>query len=85
MIIADACRKAKTPPATGKRLVVVHIVLGKGMQRYDFDNSFKHLLDGLKACRMLVDDSDKFCKLHPEIIYTRNPKAWGTEITLEDL
>lgn len=71
------------PKATGKRMVSLHVVLGKGGRQLDADNSFKVLLDGLVFNRLLIDDSPKWVELG-NITYSRG-KENETTITLEDL
>lgn len=71
------------PKATGKRKVSMHIVLTGREKPYDPDNAWKSVLDALKACGQLVDDSHRHCELGA-ITYDRALKG-STTITLEDV
>lgn len=70
------------PPAIGRRSVQMHIVLGKGMKRYDADNTQKLILDALVHSGMLVDDSPKWVRFDG-VTYERG--VHQTIITLTDL
>lgn len=75
------------PKATGKRRVSMEITMGKGMREYDFDNSWKSLLDGLVKAGMLVDDRNAYCQLGT-ITHIRDSSKWnewGTTVILEDV
>ena len=83
MICAYAWQ-AKIPRATGKRRVSLHITLRKGMREFDVDAPDKSLYDAMKHAKLIVDDSVKFLERGP-LTFSRDPKAWGTKITLEDI
>ncbi len=70
------------PKATGKRRVSLEIVLGPRQRQHDPDALFKVLLDSLKQCRRLVDDSPKWCELGA-VTYRRDGEP-GTTIVLTD-
>jgi hypothetical protein len=76
--------QAKFPPAVGKRRVSLHVTLGKGMREFDADAPWKSLLDAMKHAKLIADDSCKYVEQGP-VTFSRDPKAWGTRITLEDL
>ena len=74
----------KIPPATGKRMIHMHITT-KDRRQVDPDNVMKSLLDALKQCGMLVDDSDKWCDWTKPTLEVGDKQTWGTKITLEDI
>jgi Holliday junction resolvase RusA-like endonuclease len=76
--------QAKFPPAVGKRRVSLHVTLGKGMRKFDVDAWQKSGLDAMKHAKLIVDDSTEFVEIGP-LTFSRDPKAWGTRITLEDV
>ncbi len=76
--------QSKIPPATGKRRVSLHVTLGKGMREFDADAPWKSLNDALKHAKLIIDDSCEYIEQGP-VTFSRNPKAWGTVIRLEDL
>jgi hypothetical protein len=79
-----AAYASNIPKAAGKRLVSLHIILGKGQRAADPDSQFKSLCDALIHAKLLVDDNRQHVELAP-VTFSRDPKAWGTRITLEDL
>jgi hypothetical protein len=72
------------PKAKGKRRVSLHIILGKGQRAADPDRQFKSLCDALVHAEMLVDDNRQHVELAP-VTFSREPAAWGSVITLQDL
>lgn len=81
-IISFYC--CRLPKATGKRRVTLHVVLGKRMNEYDYDNAWKSLLDGLVKCGALVDDRAEYVE-QGALTYSRDWDKWGTHIVLEDI
>lgn len=80
-IIAHYC--GDIPVQTHKRRISQHIVLGKGMREYDYDNAWKSLLDGLVKAAVLIDDRRIYVE-QGEVTYERNMQ-WGTTIIIEDI
>jgi hypothetical protein len=58
--------------------------LDKGQHAADPDSQFKSLCDALVHAKMLVNDNRQHVELAP-VTFSRDPKAWGTVIQLEDL
>ena len=56
------------PLARCKRRVTLTIVLGPRQRQCDPDAPWKSLLDALKACGALVDDSPDWCEVAPLVI-----------------
>jgi hypothetical protein len=84
MIILAACRRAGVAEAQGKRRIDLHVTLGPRQREGDEDDPFhKSLLDALKACKAIVNDTRKWCEATPTT-YSRGPKA-GMVVTLTDL
>lgn len=79
-----AYKFAGMPRAEKKRRVHLHVVLGKGHRACDVDAYHKDLLDALVKCKMLIDDSPKWCEIVP-IKITRDWDDWGTMIIIEDM
>lgn len=79
--IAQYC--SDLPKQTHKRRISQHIVLGKGMREYDYDNAWKSLLDGLVKCGALVDDRALYVE-SGALTYERGSQ-WGTTIIIEDI
>jgi Holliday junction resolvase RusA-like endonuclease len=71
------------PKAEGKRRVSLHIVLDKGQRAPDPDAYQKSCLDALVHAGVLVDDNRQYSEIAP-VTFSRNPKGWGTIITLEE-
>jgi hypothetical protein len=71
------------PSARGKRSVRVHIVLPPKKRAPDPTNLWKDLLDGLKRCGMLLDDSGKWCRAEP-IEFSRGERL-VTFITITEM
>jgi Holliday junction resolvase RusA-like endonuclease len=76
--------QAKFPPAGSKRRVSLHVTLGKGMREFDVDAWQKSGLDAMKHAKLIVDDSIEFVEIG-SLTFSRDPKTWGTRITLEEL
>ncbi len=83
-MIGAYCLKADVPPATGKRLVRLTIVLGP-RQRPDIDDFYKSTLDALgpNGCKAIRNDSAKWCVIEP-VKYERGPEP-ATIIEIEEL
>jgi hypothetical protein len=81
--VALACRLARVPPAAGKRLASLHVVLGPRQRAGDPDCYFKSLGDALVACGALRDDNRQGVEWAAPT-FSRGPKA-GMVITLTDL
>jgi hypothetical protein len=60
------------------------IILRKGQRAGDPDSYQKSLLDALVQAEMLWDDNRQHVDLAP-LTFSRDPAAWGTVITLQDL
>ena len=71
-------------PAPVRRRVMLEVTLAKGVRARDQDNLGKSLLDGLKRCGYLYDDSPKWCELILPFLYVRGDRT-STTIILEDL
>jgi hypothetical protein len=82
-VLALWCRLAKVPEAAGKRVVRLHVVLGKGQRSPDPDAFGKVLLDGLKACGAIRDDNRQWVECPPPTFSRAKEKA--TVITLEEV
>ena len=69
--------------AKGRRRVSVVILNSHGGHTVDADNCLKSLLDGLKKCGQIIDDSDKHLELGKvsSILGQTN----STIITIEEL
>ncbi len=80
-MVAEECFLARVKDATAKRRVSLHVILAP-RQRVDPDCFFKVLLDSLKACRAIKNDSSKWCELGP-VTVERGAKE-GMVVTLED-
>jgi hypothetical protein len=83
-IIWAYANQAKIPPATGKRRVSLHVTLGKGMREFDYDAPWKSLNDAMKHAGLIIDDSCEYVEQGP-VTFSRDPAAWGSVITLQDL
>jgi hypothetical protein len=81
-IIRWHARLSGVPPATGPRRVSLVITLPPGERRCDPDAYWKSLLDGLRACGLLVNDSARWVVLGG-IDWERGPRR--TAVVLEDL
>lgn len=68
--------------AVGKRKVKLIVTMGPRMRCPDVDSFWKSTLDALVQCKLLVDDSPKWCEIMP-VIYERG-QAKGTIIRLYD-
>jgi hypothetical protein len=82
-MIAVHALLAGVEPAEGKRRVTLHLALGPGRRGADVDAYLKALLDGLKDCRAIRDDSHHWCEIAP-IRYAR-AVIDSTTILLEDM
>jgi hypothetical protein len=71
------------PDAVRKRRVSVSVTVSGRGGLIDPDNALKCLLDALKANRLLVDDSAKWCEIG-EVTVERGPET-RTRIILEDI
>ncbi len=75
--------QAGHPKATGKRRVSIELT-GTGRDKtLDDDNAKKILLDALKLCGAIVDDSPAYCET-PPVTQVRGARR-GTVVTLEDV
>jgi Holliday junction resolvase RusA-like endonuclease len=73
------------PKATGKRRVVLTIILKPGQRGADPDAFFKSLADALVQAGLLTDDNRQGVELAP-VAYERGTATdWGTRIRLTDL
>ena len=72
------------PKAEGKRRVSLHIILDKGQRGPDPDAYNKSLNDALVHAGLLVNDNRQYVENAP-VTYSRDPKGWGSRITLEDM
>lgn len=70
------------PPAQGRRLVSLEIVLSGRQKKTDPHAYNKSLMDALKICKLLVDDSETYM-LWGGLTYSNGPPQ--TTIVLEDL
>ncbi len=71
-------------PATLRRKVSLHVVLGPRRKQPDADAYDKLLLDALVRCGLLVDDSARGLVGRVEVSFERGTKD-ETRITLEDV
>ena len=78
-MIATYAKAADIPKATGKRRVSLQITLGYRQRKADPLAYCKSLLDALKRCGMLIDDSGKFMEWGG-CEYNRNGEARTTII-----
>jgi Holliday junction resolvase RusA-like endonuclease len=62
-ILAAYCHAAGVPKAKGPRVVRLTIGLAPRQRACDSDNYMKSLLDGLRKCGAIVDDSPKWCRV----------------------
>lgn len=85
LMLHGSFAEAKTPKATGKRLVEVHIILTGKQQQADPDAYWKSLLDGLVKCGQLVDDKGTFCETRDPTFEKGAKGQAGTRITLTDI
>lgn len=78
-------REDRIPTATKKRRVEVLIMCKPRGRMPDPTNFAKSLLDALKQCHLIIDDSQRWCEyITPKI--ERGTKAiWGTRITITDM
>jgi hypothetical protein len=82
MVMAYA-HLSRLPQATGKRRIILEIILDKGMRKCDPDAYWKSLLDALQQAKLLVNDSDRWVVTDPPT-YSRG-RVWGTRVVLMDL
>jgi hypothetical protein len=83
-MVAAHCRLAGVPEATGKRRVTLLVELAKGQRGGDVDAYWLSLLDALKKCGAIKNDSREWVEIAP-VEYRRAPGAKGCVITLEDI
>ncbi len=69
--------------ATFKRRVTVTLTLAGRRKERDPDSSHKLILDGLRAARLIVDDSPRWCELMP-LVQVRGDGI-ATTVELEDI
>lgn len=81
--IGTACKVYQVPPATGKRLVYLHLVFPKGMRAGDPDSYQKSVHDALVHAGALKNDSHLWCDFRPPTFSRGEEKR--TFITLQDL
>jgi hypothetical protein len=82
-LIGLACLEVDMVPATGKRRVSIHVILGPHQRGGDPDCWHKSLSDALVHAGALKDDNRQGCE-HGPVTYERGPKR-GMRITLEDI
>ncbi len=68
-----------------RRHVALTIVLRPRQRACDADNYWKSLLDALKRCGYLVDDSRQWCEWDRPTFERGGPRTWGTRITVTPL
>lgn len=85
-VYAQALKAAGVTGAIGRRRVEIIVTLGKGQRRYDDDNPWKIPKDALRACKAIVDDTQKWVD-HPEKVqYSRVREAEpSTTVILYDI
>lgn len=81
-VIGTYAKLQDVPPAKGRRRVSMEIVLAGRWKKADPLAYAKSLLDALKTCRLLVDDSDAYM-VWGGVTYSKGPPQ--TTIVLEDL
>jgi hypothetical protein len=74
-------------PVAVRRHVRLEVRLAKKERALDEDNYFKSLMDGLKRCGMLFEDSRQWATHDSRILFSRGRDTWdrGTVIILRDL
>ncbi len=82
-VLAVEAREQGITKATGRRRVSLEIRHQRRVTPPDPDSLWKSLLDGLVKCRLLVDDSAKFCELGPVSVVAADGR--GMTVVLEDL
>jgi hypothetical protein len=82
-MVAIHCRLVGVPKAEGKRRVSLLIGLEKGQRGGDVDAYWLSLLDALKACGAIRNDSREWAEIMP-VEYVRVEGAKGCQITLEE-
>jgi Holliday junction resolvase RusA-like endonuclease len=84
-MIAAYARKAKTPQATGKRRVMLTILLKPHQRGADPDAYHKSYLDSLVYAGLLIDDNRQHVELAPVQYRRAGEQDWGTIVALEDI
>lgn len=84
-LIALYATSQEIPKATRKRRVSLRVVLPKGQRSLDNDNVWKSLLDALKHCKLLVDDTPKYCETTTPVWLRSGTELKETFVILEDM
>jgi hypothetical protein len=85
-IIWGRALEDRIPTALQRRKVEIHFILKPQRGRpIDPDNCLKSLLDALVKCRMIIDDSQKWCWWVGPTIERGTKDFWGTRLILTDL
>lgn len=75
----------RVPSALNKRRVEVLIMCKPIGRMPDPSNYAKSLLDALVKCRLIIDDSQRWCGYVTPVIERGTKQAWGTSIILTDM
>lgn len=78
-------REERIPTALKKRRVEVLIMCKPTGRMPDPTNYAKSLLDALVKCRLIIDDSQRWCEYVTPKIERGTKAIWGTRITITDL
>ncbi len=82
-LLAVEAYKQGIVKAKGKRRVSLAIRHQRGVKAPDPDAFWKSTLDGLVKCRLLVDDSARWCELGPVSVVAAEGR--GMTLVLEDM
>lgn len=82
-MVAMYARLMSVPKATGKRRVLLTIILAPGKRGCDPDAYWKSLLDALVQAGLLIGDNPNGVELPPVIFERGTADRWGTLIELE--
>lgn len=77
-------REQRIPTALKRRKIEVVIKCKPRGRMPDPTNFAKSLLDAMVKCRLVIDDSQRWCEYVTPIIKRGKGKDWGTEIIIED-
>lgn len=84
-IIYWTMREERIPTALKKRRVEVLIMCKPKGRMPDPTNFAKSLLDALVKCRLIIDDSQRWCEYVTPKIERGTAQVWGTKIQITDI